>query len=71
MRALDSSDLIPSPDAAIERMIAETFVQSWDQHIGMDGAIAVLNALDAAGLKVVRKDETERMLGRVRNLGAP
>lgn len=35
-----------------EQVIAEAYVQSWDQHIGQDGAIAVLNALRAAGLTI-------------------
>lgn len=49
-----------------EGIIASTYVQSWDQHIGKDGAIAIMNALDAAGYKIVRKDMTEQMLDRVK-----
>lgn len=52
---------LPAPET-----IARAWVQSWDQHIGDDGAVAVMNALDAAGYKVVRKDATERMLDRVK-----
>ena len=51
-----------------EVTIANTFVQSWDQHIGRDGAIAVVNALKDAGYKIVRKDETEQMLDRIKAL---
>lgn len=54
----------PLPHTAIERMIAETFVQSWDQHIGKDGAIAVMNTLDSAGLKIVEQTEREREFSR-------
>lgn len=39
-------------DKTAEQIIAEAFVQGWDQHIGQDGAIAVLNALNHAGLTV-------------------
>ncbi len=35
-----------------QEVIAGAFVQSWDQHIGHDGAIAVLNTLGSAGLTV-------------------
>lgn len=38
----------------IEKTIAKAFVQSWDQHIGLDGAIAVINALRAAGYVVIK-----------------
>lgn len=54
---------LPAPDT-----IARAWVQSWDQHIGADGAVAVMNALDAAGYKIVRKDDTEQMLERVKAL---
>jgi len=35
--------------------ISRAWVQSWDQHIGDDGAVAVMNALDRAGYKIIRK----------------
>jgi len=56
-------------DVKIENTLANAWVQSWDQYVGTDGAIAIMNALDAAGYKIVRKDETEQMLERVKNLG--
>lgn len=36
----------------VERL-ANIHVQAWDQHIGRDGATAILNALDAAGLAII------------------
>lgn len=54
----------------MEEMIAKIRVQSWDQSIGLDGAIAVLNGLRAAGYKVVPLDETEAMLQRVKAISA-
>lgn len=38
----------PSQGKVSEEFLANIYVQSWDQHIGRDGAIAILNALDTA-----------------------
>lgn len=35
-----------------EQVVAEAYVQSWDQHIGKDGAAAVMDAIHAAGLTI-------------------
>lgn len=45
-----------------QEVIATTYVQSWDQHIGRDGTIAILAALDAAGFQVVPKKDAENSL---------
>ena len=47
-----------SATSPAEVVIAKAFVQSWDQHIGQDGAIAVMNALRSAGYVII-KDRTD------------
>lgn len=37
-------------------VIAGTYVKSWDQHIGNDGADAIMKMLDCAGFEIVPKE---------------
>lgn len=49
------------PEGITEEFLAKVYVQSWDQHIGRDGAVAILNALSARPqpVKPMTQDEAQ------------
>lgn len=49
-------------------VIADTHIKDFGHHVMSGPTTEILAALDVAGYKIVRKDETEQMLDRVKAL---
>jgi len=56
------------PKGEAEVILSRIFVKSWQHHVGLNDATEIVAALDAAGFKIMPKDEVERMLERIRSL---
>lgn len=42
--------------SALEKFLAQIRVQSWDQNIGFDGAVAIASAIRSAGFTMVPRE---------------